>query len=72
MEAELTSVDSDQCDYTFSDRGWLLVLFFVVLVLFFLRGGGEKEMPGRTKCDVCERRCAHSFGLKASLLWSLN
>lgn len=65
-------MDSDQCDYTFSDRGVAVGFVFCGVSFVFLRGGGEKEMPGRTKCDVCERRCAHSFGLKASLLWSLN
>lgn len=68
------SMEFEQCDYTFSDWGWLLVLvlFLCVVCFVFLRGGGEREMPGRTKCDVCEHPCAHSIGLKASLLWPLN
>lgn len=47
-------------------------VFVCCLFCFFLRGGGEREMPGRTKCDVCEHPCAHSIGLKSALLWPLN
>lgn len=31
---------------------------FCVVSFVFLRGGGEREMPGRTKCDVCEPMCS--------------
>lgn len=67
------SMEFEPCDYTFQTGGGCWCRFcFCVLFCFFLRGGGEREMPGRTKCDVCEHPCAHSIGLKSALLWPLN
>lgn len=43
---------------TLFEIGVAVAVGFVCLFgLVFLRGGGEREMPGRTKCDL-QRPCS--------------
>ena len=51
--AEFTKVWVSNCVTVLLQVGGLL-LFQVCFVLNFSRGGGEREIPGRTEWDVCE------------------
>lgn len=67
MQAEFTEVSVSNC-VTILFHVEDCCCFLFCCVLNFSRGGGERAMPGRTKCDVCEHGCARSLGLKSSLL----